>query len=315
MQAGPARILFGQPPRKIVDRADMAGVRQQVDIEQADADIVGVTHEHRFARGVIGQPVTEQGLQRRQRRLRVAIVGIERQRLVRRIAGALGVEDRFLAMAVEIEPAIDQGEKAPGLGRAGGELGRLMEGSSGGGELVERAEPERVHAPCDRLARGRRQRRAVKRPPGAAARQREAAGNCRASQCGATGRAGCGCRTGSIRRCVRPLRGGGRCRLGHRPRAQLDDPVADARDRLDAEGILADALGDAAQARQDAIDRILADDAPFPASFGQFLAAHDLAARLGQREQHLHHARLDHFLRAVVAPDGAQGRIEFQPAQ
>lgn len=85
--------------------------------------------------------------------------------------------------------------------------------------------------------------------------------------------------------------------------AQLDKPVADFGDRLDPERIFADALRDAAQAGQHAIDRVFSDDAPLPAALGQIFAANDLVSCFRQREQYLHHARLDNLFGTVVAPD------------
>jgi hypothetical protein len=87
--------------------------------------------------------------------------------------------------------------------------------------------------------------------------------------------------------------------------AEFDKTIADFGDGFDPERILADGLRNSAQAGQDTIDRVLPDDAPFPAAFGQIFAANNLASRLRQREQHLHHARLDDLFGTIVATDFA----------
>jgi hypothetical protein len=97
--------------------------------------------------------------------------------------------------------------------------------------------------------------------------------------------------------------------------ALQDEAIADLGDGLDPERAFADPLGAAAQARDDAVDRILADDAAFPATAGQIVAAEDRARRAGERHQHLHHARLDDFLNPVIANELAQARAHREAAQ
>jgi len=56
-------------------------------------------------------------------------------------------------------------------------------------------------------------------------------------------------------------------------------------------------LRQAADARDTAVDRVVAHRAAAPAGQDQLVTRYDLAAAAGKRHQHLHHPRLDDFVK------------------
>jgi hypothetical protein len=67
--------------------------------------------------------------------------------------------------------------------------------------------------------------------------------------------------------------------------------------------------------REDAaVDRIVADDPPFPAQLDELVARNDRWARFGKRHQHLHHPRLQ-LIALIVELDAKLGGPNPHPAK
>ena len=95
-----------------------------------------------------------------------------------------------------------------------------------------------------------------------------------------------------------------------------DQAVADLGDGLDAAMVAAGRFGQPPQPGDDAVDRIIADDAAFPALAHQFVARNDAAIGHGEHDQHLHDPWLDGFGAAAIDVGNlAQGRFDNQPAK
>ncbi len=91
-----------------------------------------------------------------------------------------------------------------------------------------------------------------------------------------------------------------------------DQAIADARHGRDAEGVML--LGKAAQADDDPVDRVVADDAAVPAAGDQLVPADDPPAGAGQRDKHLHHPRLEGLARSRGVRHLPQRRLDRQRA-
>ena len=72
----------------------------------------------------------------------------------------------------------------------------------------------------------------------------------------------------------------------------FDKAMAYARDSFDDEGRRRETLRKMTQSKDAAIERIIANDAAFPAGFDKFVARDDGRSCLRKRYEHLHHARL-----------------------
>lgn len=91
------------------------------------------------------------------------------------------------------------------------------------------------------------------------------------------------------------------------------EPVADAGDGLDRDAAAAEALGEVAEAGNDAIDGVVADHPPVPAARDQLVASDDPAG-LEEGDEDLHDARLE-GLAGIAAARLARRRVDVEMAE
>jgi hypothetical protein len=93
-----------------------------------------------------------------------------------------------------------------------------------------------------------------------------------------------------------------------------DEAITDLGHGFDAECTGTDRLAHSPQARHYAIDRVIPDDSPGPASLDEIVAGEDRAASAHQSHENLHHPGLEDFPPAIDSLDRAQGGNDAKPA-